>query len=544
MVTKLSKMKFTGKGILNLAFVFGIFFLLIASVSATVTSVSLSSPANDYRTTDSTPTFTFTPKGNITSNSINCTLYIDNMGFGYENALDNSQTTSITASPSLGIGSHTWFIGCVDPENSSNSSSRDFEIIETPDFCDDTNDGDFDITIDDIDSGDEFIVGENISFTVNVENNGDDDFSVYVEVRLYDLTDEDEVSVVKIKKSIDEGDDVDYSFKLPVPYNVDISNDFVIQVKAYKSGDEDDNCNEDSIAIDLERESNMVILDRAYTSSDEVTCGSYLDLTARIANAGDNDEEDVRFKVYNSELKIDASKTFDLDSTDRETLLFNFLIPENVTAKNYTLNMIIYYDDGDESNSYTHQINVVGTNCKVTPVTTVANQTKEIIFSSLQMSSAFSGSAFMTKVDITNTNNEETTYMIMAKDYSTWATLSGISPSIVTIAPGQVATVYITLVPTADASGTNSFKVSVTSGSITKEQLVTTNIQTSTQSSSLWDQIVFEFNRQWWLFAINFVLLIGIIVLLVVLFKPRKRFPSTEIRLRTAKNGNGNGKRR
>ncbi len=550
MVTNLiSKMK--GKGILNFVFILAtvlVSILLINNVSATVTSISLVSPNSGYKTTDSTPIFEFKPYNNISGYNINCTLIIDSNNYGTSNNIKSGYAKKITASPSLNIGTHTWYISCRDSESERNSTSRTIEIIDTPGFCDDTTSGDFSITIDDLDSGDEFTIGENISFTVNVENEGDDDMSVYVEARLYDLTDEDEISIVKIKKTIDENDDVDYSIKLIVPYDVDEDHDFIIQIKAYQSGNEDDNCNEKSISISLERESNLVVLDRAYSSSDQVDCNMYFDFTARVANAGSQDEEDVKFRIYNTELGIDASKIFDLDSGDKETMYFNFLISENATPKNYTLNMIVYYDDMDSSNSYSYKIEVLPTRCKIqtpTPYTNYTNVTKEILFTTNQLSSAFTGSQFLIKVDVTNMNNVTSEYLVLAKDYSEWAVLNSITPTMLILAPGQTSSVYIALTPLNEANAVNTFKVSVASGTSAKEQIITVNLQGTSKPASILDQLIFEFNRQWWLFGINLILLIGIIILLIAVFRPRKKtFPAAEIRLKQAKNGNGNGKKK
>lgn len=547
MVTNLiSKMK--GKGILSFAFVLAaivVSLLLIGNVGATVTSISIVSPENSYKTTDSTPTFEFKPYNNITGYTINCSLIIDSINYGNSNNIKSGYAKKITASPSLDIGTHTWYISCIDAESQRNSTSRTIEIVDTPGFCDDTTSGDFSITIDDLDSGDEFTIGENISFTVNVENDGDDDMSVYVEARLYDLTDEDEVSIVKVKKTIDEGDDMDYSMKLTVPYDVDEDHDFIIQIKAYESGNEDDNCNEESISVSLEREPNMVVLDRAYSSSEQVDCNMYFDFTARVANAGSQDEEDVKFRIYNTELGIDASKVFDLDSGDKETMYFNFLIPANAVPKNYTLNMIVYYDDLDQSNSYTYKIEVLPTKCITqtqTPYVNYTNATKEIFFIVNQVSSAFVGSQFLTKIDITNMNNVTTEYIVLAKDYSNWAVLNSITPTMLILAPGQTSSIYVALTPLNEANAINTFKISVASGTSSKEQTITVNLQGTSQPASIIDQLIFEFNRQWWLFAINIFLLIGIIILLIAVFRPRKKtFPAAEIRLRQAKNGNGDG---
>jgi hypothetical protein len=541
MVTNLRKMKAKGN---TQKFIFGILLLLvgltflIANASATVDNVNLISPNNGDSTTKQTLDFEFENEGTL--DGVNCTLYIDNINIAVINDLDDDDN-EIFEDIDLGLGDYNWNVSCTDNESTKWSNTYNIEIIDAPEYCEDGDNGDFNLEIDDIDSGDEFIVGENIEFTVNVENNGDDDYSVYVEAVLYDLTNDEEISSFKLKKSIDEDDDVDYDVSLEVPYDIDEGNEFIIQVKAYKSGDEDENCNEEAIEVEFDRESNLLVFDKLYLSSSEASCSSYFDVTAKIANAGDDDEEDAKIKVYSTKLGISGEKTFDIDSGDRETYYFTFLVPETAEEGNYTIYATVYYNDLDESKTELLTLTVAG-NCK--EIDNRTNTTQDIIFNSAQLTSAFTGSSFMIKVDISNPTNTQMEYLVMAKDYSTWASLSGITPSVIVLDAGESSSVYITLVPLTNASESNILDISVSSNGITKEQTLTIPIQKSTQQASIWDQLIFEFKRQWWLVTLNVLLFIGIILLLIALLKPRKRFPNTEIRLRSARNGNGNSKKR
>lgn len=98
----------------------------------TLSTPSLNSPSNDTWTNDSTPDFSFTAISDIDA-TFGCGLFIDNSSYGSKSDVQNGTATTITASPSLSEGSHSWHITCTDVNGSLDSESRTIKIdTQTP----------------------------------------------------------------------------------------------------------------------------------------------------------------------------------------------------------------------------------------------------------------------------------------------------------------------------------------------------------------------------------------------------------------------------
>jgi PGF-pre-PGF domain-containing protein len=108
------------------------FILLISIlflVSAEISSISLSSPANNSVTGDTTPDFTFTPLSNINT-SFSCELFIDDVGYGVNSTVQNNTLTTLTANATLTEGSKEWYVNCTDV-NGTNQSNIQTLTIDT-----------------------------------------------------------------------------------------------------------------------------------------------------------------------------------------------------------------------------------------------------------------------------------------------------------------------------------------------------------------------------------------------------------------------------
>jgi len=96
-----------------------LFFLFLAMVllawkaDATITSITLTAPANDSWTNDSTPDFQFTAISDINA-SFSCELFVDDVGYGINASVLNNTATTITANSSLAQGTRSWYINCTD----------------------------------------------------------------------------------------------------------------------------------------------------------------------------------------------------------------------------------------------------------------------------------------------------------------------------------------------------------------------------------------------------------------------------------------------
>ncbi|QQG39030.1 MAG: putative S-layer protein [Candidatus Woesearchaeota archaeon] len=251
------------------------------------------------------------------------------------------------------------------------------EIDVTPEVCKDGNVGDLSISIDNPDDDDEFEISEEMDIDVNVDNDGSDDISdVVVEAFLYDLDKAKKVETVESDpEDIDENDDIDYELKLTVPNDVDADNEFVLFIKAFEDGDEDDNCVQDSVTIEIDRPANEVIVDEITVLPSSVVCGSNIEINVDVLNVGDDDEDDVLVEVINDALGLSQkSSKFDLDkggdSGDDASQKFTFTVPKGASGS-YSIEGKVTFKNGRDTNSdFATLIVTCPTTTSTTPTTT------------------------------------------------------------------------------------------------------------------------------------------------------------------------------
>ena len=212
--------------------------------------------------------------------------------------------------------------------------------------------GDLDVSIEDPDSNDEFSPVDLISIEVNVENNGDDDIDdVKIEATLYDVTNDERIEKVKSEKfDVNEDDDEDISLELEIPDGeIDEGNDFILFVKAFESGNEEKQCAEDSIDIDIEREKDKIVFDELNINPESIGCERELKIETKLNNVGTNEQEVyLQARILNTNL-ISKSDVFTLDDFNEDDhdivkeLMIN--VPENIKNGNYNLEVAAYYSD-------------------------------------------------------------------------------------------------------------------------------------------------------------------------------------------------------
>ena len=220
--------------------------------------------------------------------------------------------------------------------------------------------------------------------------------------------------------------------------------------------------------------------------------------------------------------------------SDDGSIQLTFTIPFNATETEYEIVLTAYYelyDDTYESQTSDIATVLVKGNC--------FTETKDAIVSAQQISDAFNGQEFAVKVTVTNTGTVDTTYTINVSGYETWAKLSRIDPSVLTLGSGATGQAYIYLVPNMNTTGSNSLKAKVTFGSTTKEAPVTVSIRQQTFSAPWLDQLYFELKSNLLWFVVDLILVAAIVVLIVFLIRERLRnkyigrSEASEIRVRT-----------
>jgi hypothetical protein len=256
--------------------------------------------------------------------------------------------------------------GSVNVTSGSAQDSFILEIRVTPEICEEGIIGNLEISIDEPDYNDEFYPGETMDIEVTVNNNDDNELDVIVEAFLYNINEDDEIKRVKSDSiEIDNGDSEDFNLNLKIPYNGDLDEDdtYLLYLKAYEEGNEDDHCMEDYVEVDIERKKHEVIVEELIFSPSTVQCGDAITAVIDIKNIGKSDEEDVRVSLKQTEIGIDkTSDFFDLEEYDDDdneiTQRFTFTIPEDAKEGDYDFETIVYFNNGGDSNSDFYKLNI------------------------------------------------------------------------------------------------------------------------------------------------------------------------------------------
>lgn len=501
--------------------------------TAPTVAIDSDSPDNETDTSSHRIDFVFKATDNL-DDSLDCRLYVDNDEEDDLDAENNSKETFENID--LDADDHEWYIECTD--SAGNTGQSETRTLTVEGYCEKGERGDVEITkFYDIESGDKFYIGDSITVKVKVENNANDDLDIKVEAELYDEDDADDVETAEETIRIDEDESATITLNITVPSNADPDHDFTVRVKAYEEDNEEEQCDENSVSIDIKQESHSVIIDDVDIEPETATCGSIANLAFDVLNVGSNDEK-VKIEVISA--FTNWTTTTDLDEgDDAYEASVPIEIPRNISDGDYTITIKANYDYSSSYRAARTEsaiIKVQG-NCQGPPA-------PDASLSTTQTSDAFVGSSFVVKLKVTNSGNVGSTYAIDATDYEDWATLSKIEPETMTLGAGSTGYAYISLIPNENATGMNSFKAIVTFGSTTKEQVVNVEIKKPTEPASGFDQFMFELKRNWQWFLL-IILLIAVVVILAILLgkqaryharqKRSDRFDPTEIRIRTAK---------
>ncbi|MBW6442448.1 putative S-layer protein [Patescibacteria group bacterium] len=315
--------------------------------------------------------------------------------------------------------------------------------------------------------------------------------------------DEEEVNLGRVRG----GERKTHIFKFRIDPSAMDFGDYILVVKAYPDGGEDEFCVDFStdstskgfggnsftssfkgdykgyfaeLILDKESdEDNMIIVDDdSYPNLIEVRCGDYVSLTADIYNIGDIDfEEQVKVVLYNSELGIFEEEVIPrgLYEGDKESVSFAFNIPRNATEKQYTLSMKTYYDYDEDNDRYDlssdktfEALLKVEGNCIIRP--------NIEIFPSL-VSEAKAGEEVVIKVLLSNKADNSRSFNVGVSGYETWAGISEL-PELVFLEGGEMKEVFIKLNVNKDVSGEKGFNVNVFSdGSFIGTEYISFNIE-------------------------------------------------------------------
>ena len=232
--------------------------------------------------------------------------------------------------------------------------------------------GEGNIRITDLDVEEDTLnVGEDIQITVDVENKDSNKMDVVVEAMLYNLDQNkriigwEEIGAETIEEGSDE-ESFDYILKIPVnDEDIDPEDIYILYVKAYEDGKEKDNCNYYSIEIDIDREDDSVIVNEFTMTPNVVSLGEKILFSVGVLNIGNDKQDDVYITLTNPELKLNLKSTiFELDkyskSSNDLSRTFEFTVPKDAEAKDYTIEARVDFRDGKDSHYTTATLTVQG----------------------------------------------------------------------------------------------------------------------------------------------------------------------------------------
>jgi len=321
--------------------------------------------------------------------------------------------------------------------------SFELEIRVQPQICDEGPQGDdLELEIEDPDDNDEIEPGETIDIKINVENDGSSDMDVIVEAILYNVDEDEKIADAESDSiEIEEGEDEDFDLEIEIPSDEDLDEDdtYILYVKAYEDGEEEDNCVEDSIELDLERPKHQVIINDISVVPSTQQCGETVSVSVDIENTGTSDEDDVYVKILNSELNInERSETYDLDDyseSDNDALVkFTLDMPENADEKSYTFTVYVYFDDGSDYN--TEDFTITLTDCGA-----VVGEASLTLPQGL-ISDVNPGENFQIAVKVKNLESESKTFTLETTAIGGWADSA---QETVSLDANEEKTVYLTM---------------------------------------------------------------------------------------------------
>ncbi len=307
------------------------------------------------------------------------------------------------------------------------------------------------------------------------------------------------------------------SLKIPTDNeDIDENKDYELYIIAYDDDNDDEECTQADININIELEKHQITLeDTTRFVSSSTQCGSEVSLIVDVINTGDKDE-DVMIVVENSELGIyETSDTFELedfnsDDDNQASRTFNFEIPSNIQEGVYNFVVNAVYSGNSEKITLPLDI----WSCEYIDTDSPDYNQASLYFKSEKLISTSEGKA--NTVHLVLENNAPTTqiYFITLEEVSDFAETTS---KTVTLEAGQSTNVFLPLKILSEAEdGTYTAMVQLTDGSdiLASETLtVSVGVEESEDSVSLFSETTPKD-----LVIYNIILLL-IVVLIIVLLR-------------------------
>ena len=483
-------------------------------IDLTKPSIVLTKPSDGYTTKSREIEFGFVATDNLDA-VISCSLIVDD---AVKENFDVANDTEKTITLELSRAVHEWYVSCVDEAGNKEESEKRTVTIEKINYCEEGEKGEkLRITVKQPDENDEFYPKESIDVEVEVENRYDESLDVVVEAALYDLSDDEIVVDSEKDFELDEDEERTVTLSLTVPANINEKHHYAVFVKAYEDGNEEEQCKEDEIGIEIKRKSHSLVFENVSLAEQKSSCGSTNKISIKLTNVGRHEEE-IKLNVKSSQLFLDWSRLLTLDKGDSYTGEVIFTVPSNITEGNYSIVVEAYYEYEEgiyESVIRKYLTLEVKGNCLPLPY-------KDVSFSLEQVSEAFSGMEFTIKVTVKNTGNVKTNYTVDVKEFEEWATLQEISKKTLVLEPDQQEDIYVKLQAKEDVVGMHTLKVIIGFDNVMKEETLNVEVKKTTKPASSIQVASFIIKQNLLWFVLVILLALCVIVLSVFVVKQTK----------------------
>lgn len=345
---------------------------------------------------------------------------------------------------------------------------------------------DFDINVIGEGNDEEWQYLDEIKITVELENTHNSENIEDVEVRIiimdntienggndvtsdFDLDDDTLTNIGTLKDGRSKREDVTFTIDEISPEDLDAGT-YYIYVMAYEDNNEAEQCESmsDKISNDdyyFKFEIESVDDDEAVVAKGigidapvNTYCGQQnLEITIPIYNLGDNDEERVLVILSDSAMGIYEYEVIrNLDSGDREDVVFFIDIPSELSKDKDDLDVEVYFnwdDDEDDENpaDYDDKTSDESVRLIILSCTGPAPSVNANLASPAEV-----GTELIIKALITN-NGDDNDFVISVSDFESWAEFVSITPQTASIKEGEFTEVTIVLKP--KTAGTQSFKI-------------------------------------------------------------------------------------
>ena len=312
---------------------------------------------------------------------------------------------------------------------------------------------------------------------VKLLGTGDDDH-ITVEATIDTDKDRDEATEKTEAFRILNGKTITKTLEISLPERMDAEEEYALRIEV--SNRQDTEVTKD-ITVYVEPASHGIrIKDVLFSPDSEVKAGRALISNVRVKNIGQGDEDSVKITVSIPELGVsDSDYIDDLEEGDTKTSEdIWFRIPEDALSGEYTVEVAVEYDDGDEEVVEEYTLNVIGEETAEPGKTLV-------VVSDVVQDVVAGGTGVVYPITLSNADKVSKTYTVGTAAGS-WATIK-VTPNVVVLAPGETKIVYVEVAANEDAAaGEQVFGIAIASGdTILKEITLKANVLESESSIGL-----------------------------------------------------------